>query len=122
MDCEQDEDPNQKDIVNFTLGINSEVGKYMKKCLDLSDEMYLKFMGTFALQSAYRVTCTELFNRESVLEAYTLMSKKEYIDVWRKMSEARKVLHGEIRTTRSNSAIWEGLELIVNKLCGDISS
>ena len=121
LDCEQDEDPTQEDIVNFTLGINSEVGKYLKKCLDLSDEMYLKFMGTFALQSAYRVTCTELFNTDSFLGAYTLMPKKEYIGIWTKMSEAKKVPDGEIRTTRSNSAIWEGLEPIVNKLCGDIS-
>lgn len=121
LGCEQDEDPTHEDIVNLTLGINSEVGKYLKQCLDLSDETYLKFMGTFALQSAYRVTCTELFSKESVLEAHAMMSKKEYIDVWRKMSEARKVPDGEIRTTRSNSAIWEGLEPIVNKLCGDIS-
>ena len=92
LDCEQDEDPNQEDIVNLTLGINSEVGKYLKKCLDLSDEIYLKFMGTFALQSAYRVTCTELFNTDLVLGAYTLMSKKEYIAVWRKISEAKRSL------------------------------
>ena len=107
-------------IFNF-LGRRSAARSFLSEEMELNEEDWLKFLATFSLQAAYRVSSTELFSNDSRLKKDAPMSEEEYRGVWRRMSEKKKLARHDMRTARSPTPLWETLETIVNTVLCDTS-
>ena len=120
-DDEELSEVHETDIVSNCLGLSSAVGLYFKRELSLTDEQYLKFMCTFCLQSAYRVSSAELFRNNSILKEFVPMPSDEYNGIWQKIASIKEVPCTHIRRPQSEDPLWTELEDIVNTLCGEFS-
>ena len=113
--------PSAEDVIKYCIGPKSEVGMLLQKELQISSESYLRFMSTFCVQAAYRVSSTELFCEDSLLKKELLMSETDYNQTWARLAKAKQIPSTGIRTARDNAPIWEGLETTVNNLLRSIS-
>lgn len=101
-------------ILMKTLGPGSEIGQFLRKELELSTEKYLKFMFTFFMQAAYRISVTALYDKQSLLKSFVPIEKEEYLEIWKLMSTKKKVPPHMMRSTRCSTPLWQTLEAIVN--------
>ena len=97
---------NKRDILFHTLGPDSDVGMYLKKELELSDEIYLKFMATLCIQSAYRVSSSQLFCKDSLLKGSAKVDEETYNKIWLTLAEKKKVSRSSVSTSRREKQIW----------------
>ena len=118
---ENDELPNRKEILFFLLGPESDVGMFLKKELELTNEDYLNFISTICVQSAYRVSSTELFDKASLLKGSLNIDEASYNKMWRVFAEKKKVSQSSISTSRREQPIWASLEHLVNVVLREIS-
>lgn len=103
------------------LGPSSKIAEILQLELDLDTEMYLRFMAAFCMQSAYRVSSTELFHPESLLSEKIPIDENKYNEIWKLMAEKKKLQDSQIRSTRQGTPIWESLEGIVNTQFREVS-
>ena len=96
------------------LGAESNTGQFLCKELDLTKDQYLEFMCTFAIQAAYRVSITELYDNISLLKNSVPMSQANYSEIWRNIATKKEVAVDVMRTSRSATPLWQTLESIVN--------
>ena len=118
---ENDELPNRKEILFFLLGPESDVGMFLKKELELTNEDYLNFISTICVQSAYLVSSTELFDKASLLKGSLNIDEASYNKMWRVFAEKKKVSQSSISTSRREQPIWASLEHLVNVVLREIS-
>ena len=111
----------KKDFILFTLGPKSDVGEFKKKQFELSDVKYLEFISTICIQSAYRVTATEMFHTMSHLQKDVLLNEAEYNKIWRTFATKRELDGMTMSTNRREVPIWRTLEDLVNTLLRKIS-
>ncbi len=111
-----------KDLAFLCLGPESGLGSFFKEYLQFDKEMHLKFMIVFCTQTAYRLTSTQLFHKLSLLKEHAPLSEHEYNDIWRRISEERRISCTDISTnSRRETPLWEYLEAIVNELLRSVS-
>ena len=110
-----------KDIVLLALGPESKIGICLKKELDLSDEEYLLFFSTMTIQSAYRISSTQLYDECSLLKDKVSMSQEAYHEVWRRLAERKQLPKSQIQTSRRAPPTWQLLEGHVNEFLRSIS-
>ena len=110
------------DIIMGSLGPDSSAGKFIQEQLDLDACTYLKWISTFCLQAAYRVSSTELFNNASLLRSHVPFNQiGEYTAIWKQLSKLQELPTHEIRDSRQAEAPWKELETIVNNLLRQVS-
>ena len=110
-----------EDIMKLIIGPESKIGRFLQEELDLDEVTYLKFLSTLCVQAAYHTSSTQLFFSKSLLRDHTRMSKKEYNEIWKRMSEKKKIPPSQISTNRRDTPLWEKLETIVNELLRSVS-
>ena len=103
-------------IVLEILGPKKEIGTYLSNELDLTEEKYIAFMHTFLTQAAYRVSTSELFSKYSLLKDSLAMEEHEYLSVWNKMSELKRVPQHQMRRPTSPVPIWQEIEKLTNNI------
>ena len=103
-------------IIFEILGPNKEVARYLCDELELSIEKYCAFMQTFTVQAAYRVSSTELFEKHSLLKESVAMEKEEYLNLWSKLSELKRVPQHQMRNSTSPVPLWQEIEKITNMI------
>ena len=89
MNSEQNDDGtgdgiSSDDIILYLLGPDSKLGVFLRDELGISKITFLKFLHTFCLQAAYKISSTQLYNKKSLLKIYTVMTYKEYNEIWKK--------------------------------------
>lgn len=110
-----------RQILLFTIGPKSKIGDFLRDELDLDKETYLKFMSTACVQAAYRLSTFQLFHAQSLLKDSIVMGEKEYVQIWKRIAEKRKLPNHAMSTSRREPPLWETLEKIVNDLLRSIS-
>jgi len=113
-------DVNDQDDVTFDMLINkfvgpdSEIGKELKQELNLDDAAYLKFMITYCIQSAYRVSSKSLYGQYSCLNHAVEMPEADYNKIWHEIAFKGEKSGICIGTGRRNLCLWQKLESKVN--------
>ena len=110
-----------KDIMMFCIGPQSKIGLFLQAELGLDELEYLQLMSTVCIQAAYRTTSIQLFHPESLLKNSTIISESAYNQIWKNMSEKKRLPPTQISTSRRERPLWESLELITNELLRSIS-
>lgn len=82
---------------------------------------YLEFFITMCTQAAYHLSSSQLFHPCSLLKNMVPMSEAKYNEIWKLMSEKKRISESEMVTNRRERPIWETLENIVNGLFRSIS-
>ena len=121
LKIEDPKDVTDDAIVMHSIGPDSEVGLFLCNEIEIDKKMYCKFMSTLLVQAAYRVSSTELFAKHSLLKEHLMMTQNEFNGIWKLMANKKKLPSSQIRTARTEAPLWESMELIVNKLCREIS-
>ena len=104
---------NDKGILMLCIGPESKVGEFLKEELSLCNKEYLRFMNTLCIQSAYHISSRQIFHSDSLLKDKVLMSEAEYNEVWKIMSEKKRIHSTGISTSRRAIPLWESIETIV---------
>jgi len=117
----EDTEVTNNDIMDFCIGPDSGVGEFLRRELEISQQDYLRFMNTFCVQSAYRVSSRELFRNDSLLKDSVLMDEAEYNALWHILANKKQVPPTSIRTSRHSKPLWESLETILNEMFADVS-
>ena len=63
----------------------------------------------------------EFFAEHSLLKEHLMITQNEFNGIWKLMANKKKLPSSQIRTARTEVPLWESMELIVNKLCCEIS-
>lgn len=121
LDVAGNEDVDMEKLVTKFLGPSSSIGKVLKGELDLDDKGYLKFMSTFCIQAAYRVSTTKMYADYSLFYDQASMTKRDYIDVWGKLAHKHEKQGSDLGTGRREELIWQKLEREVNKVLREVS-
>ena len=122
LSLEEGEEVTTDALVMLCLGPTSETGKFLQNEVGLTEEKYLRFMATLCVQSAYRVSVTQLYHeRLSLLKDGALMKKDEYVQIWERLATKRQLPDTEISTNRREMPLWETLESIVNDFLVSVS-
>ena len=115
-------EPTTDDIINYILGPDSPIGKILQENLGLMPETYLKFLSTFCIQAAYKVSTSQLFDSESLLYHAVPIDAAEYNEIWRKLATKKRMEQSQfIGAGRRDKCVWEYLEEAVNNLCRVVS-
>jgi hypothetical protein len=114
-------DVTTKMIVLHFIGPTSNVGKVIKDAANLDDEQYTRFMNAFFIQSAYRISSTQLFASYSLLKEHALISEQEYERIWKVIAYKNQKLGCEIGICRRSESLWETLEFTVNRELMNVS-
>ena len=85
------EDVSKNELVLYTLGPNSDIGKMLMRELQLSNEKYVEFISTIFIQAAYRVTSTELFDPLSLMKDLLPLAHDEYNKIWLKFATKKQI-------------------------------
>ena len=94
-------------IVMFFLGPSSKAGTFIQEELDLDDKSYLQFMSTYCIQAAYRASVHQLFDESSLLKDSLKIAQEDYMQIWRKMAEKKRMTAIQItQTNRRDSPLW----------------
>lgn len=110
------------EIIMHIVGPQSAMGVILCEELGLSDEDYAKFLMSFCVQGAYKISSTQLFSSESLIKMDQLMTKGEYNAVWKLIATKKKIQDGAyIGSGRREQCLWELLEASANHVCRDIS-
>ena len=72
---EIDEEIPLNSIVLYIIGPDSAPGRYLMHELSLSKETYFRFMCNFLIQSAYKISVTGLYDKDSLLKSEVAMPK-----------------------------------------------
>ena len=115
------EDVSKNELVLYTLGPNSDIGKMLMRELQLSNEKYVEFISTIFIQAAYRVTSTELFDPLSLMKDLSPLAHDEYNKIWLKFATKKRIDTTKMSTNRREAPIWSQMEELVNSLLRDIS-
>ena len=91
LGCMEPDKVTEEDLLLYFLGPESKSGQFLIDELEISEHEYMQFMGTLCIQSAYRISTEELFGKTSFLRDQTLMNKSDYIRIWKKLAEKRKL-------------------------------
>ena len=79
-------------------------------------------MSTYCTQAAYRASVHQLFDESSLLKDSLKIAQEDYMQIWRKMAEKKRMTAIQItQTNRRDSPLWESLERIVNEILRSIS-
>ena len=113
---ESEEDVVLPHIVEFFIGADSKIGKFLQDELELDKQKYLAFISTICGQSAYRMSSTQLFHRVLLLRDKMKITGLEYNRIWKDISIKKKIPRSQIATNRRASPLWESMEIIVNEL------
>ncbi len=115
------DDIGENDLIDHLLGPESKFGVWFRERLELDAEKYLRFMITFSIQAAYRISASSMFNKDGDLKHATKMEFDEYCSIWNTMANLRKVERGNfVPSSRREVCLWQEAESIVNFLCKDI--
>ena len=110
------------DIVNHVVGLESEFARIFKESLKVSDTVYLQFMATAMMQSAYKQSPSQMYQRSNVLSGHLIMKQSEYIEVWRSIAKKEKMSKNNfVGDGRRQVYLFEKLESSFNSLCNQIS-
>lgn len=101
-------------LINKFVGPHSEIGKELKEELNLDDAAYLKFMITYCVQSAYRVSSKSLHGQYSLLRDAVEMPEEAYNKIWREIAFKGEKSGICIGTGRRDLCLWQKLESRVN--------
>lgn len=118
---EIDEELQLAEIVLYIIGPDSAPGQYLMQELSLSKESYFRFMCNFLVQSAYKISVTSLYDKDSLLKSQVSMTKEEYLSIWKKIATLKELPTAAVSTSRRDEPIWQAYEKIVNKMLKDIS-
>ena len=111
-----------EDIIYLCFGPKSSIGKILWEQLELSPENYTKFMATFFMQALYKVSSTQIFDKDSMLSHKALLSEKAYNEIWFQFVTKKKRCQSNfVEDGRRDWCVWEYLEDSVNNLCRMIS-
>ena len=118
---EVDEEISLDSIALYIIGPDSAPGRYLIQELSLSKETYFRFMCNFLIQSAYKISVTGLYDKDSLLRGEVAMTKTEYLSIWKKIATLKELPSASVSTSRREEPIWQAFEEIVNKMLKEIS-
>ena len=81
--------PSLSAIANLFYGPDSKIFRIFKDTLKITHVDFIKFMKTFCVQTAYRVSCTEMVNSDSYVDTRKLCTSEEYTALWQKIGRVR---------------------------------
>jgi hypothetical protein len=106
--------PSLLQIVNLLLGPESNIARLFEKKLGMKNQTFKMFLRTFFVQSAYRLSTSEMFMPESYVKTVTLMKKEEYTKNWKEIG-ACNLPNDQIAYSHvSGPTFWAGLESSLN--------
>ena len=111
------------EIIELALGEKSEFYIAISEALDLNRLQFLQFFGTLCLQMSYKESFDSLFDTgSSLLLDEILMTKEEYMEIWKKIGTMKKVGNKNyIGSSRREKCLWQILEVAVNTFLRSIS-
>ena len=111
----------EEKLVRYFLGSDSTVGKILQDKLEISKEEYLQFLYIICVQSGHALSGSQLFDKHSLLKEHLPMTREEYNEIWKRMSEKKKLPKTSMTTGRRQRCIWQILEEAVNSILRDLS-
>ena len=110
------------EIIDLALGPKSDFFIAISETLELNHLQFMQFFGTLCLQMSYKETFEGLFDSESSITHQILLTKEEYMDVWKKFGTMKKVSNKNyVGSSRREKCLWQILEVAVNSFLRSIS-
>ena len=125
LSIENEDDVTDEHLAFLCLGSDSNtLTGFFREHLNFSTQMYLEFMIVLCTQSAsYCISSSQLYDDDSLLKEHVpISSEDELNNIWKKISEQRKVSDTQISTnSRRDTPLWEHPEVIVCDLLRSVS-
>lgn len=107
--------PSMEQIVSFFTGLNSELFRVISDELSWTYDDFCLFLKTFCVQSAYKISATELFHNGSYIKSDGLMEETDYVARWKVLGEAC-LPDDEKASPATRLTLWMKVEAAVNKM------
>jgi hypothetical protein len=111
--------PSLSAIANLFYGPDSKIFRIFKDTLKITHVDFIKFMKTFCVQTAYRVSCTEMFDSDSYVDTTKLCTSEEYTALWQKIGRVR-IPKDPKSSASSTDTFWMQLEEALNGLLREL--
>lgn len=108
------EKPSLKQIADLLFGPNSSIVRLFQQKLGYNHAEFSNFMRTFFVQSAYRLSATQMYSKESYIRTLSLMAKEAYIMMWKKVGKCNLPEDYAAYSHVSGQTFWAGLEAALN--------
>ena len=118
--------PKMFDFYNLLFGPRSRLGRLLQEKLDLSAEELSKNLGVLFLTSAYNVSKTQIFDRQSLINHEGLATDEEYQNFWNTIADSGvktgDAIHGmgDVARTRGAKPLWIEVEAALNDTCREL--
>jgi hypothetical protein len=107
--------PSILQISSLLLSSEGSIAQLFQHRLKWSIPRFTKFLRTFFVQSAYRLSVTAMYSNESYLKTHTLMDKGEYVALWREIGTACLPDDQATHSHVSGQTFWAGVEASLNE-------
>jgi len=107
--------PTIEQHADFYFGPESEIFRAFQDVLQWEHSEFSLFLKTFCVQSAYKVSANELYNKAGYIRRDGLMEEAEYVQKWREIGEAM-LPDDEKAAPATSETFWMVLQEAANKL------
>jgi hypothetical protein len=105
------ESPELHQLVDYFFGPNSKMYQVFKDNISIDHNQFAKFIKTFCMQSAYKLSARQMFDMHSYFDMSGLCSQREYQVVWWQLGSAC-LPRDERASPDSHDTLWMLLEYI----------
>jgi len=102
------------DVFELVFGRSSVLASFFEQEIRISFLSYLRFLQVYALQSAYSVSSSQLFAKDSLVKTVAT-TEREYNDIWKEMANRNKLNSSNISSVRRVDPLWYKLESRMNE-------
>lgn len=108
--------PSMKQLVDHILGEQSNIYRVFYDCLHWSYPDFAKFLKTFMIQCAYRVSAKELFQEDGLIQTDNLMPYEQYVAMWREVGVSCLPEDEKASPDAATETFWMKLETAINDM------
>jgi hypothetical protein len=106
--------PELHQIVDYFFGPDSKMFLVFKENISIDHNQFAKFIKTFCVQSAYKLSARQMFDKNSCFDTSSLCSQQEYKVIWQCLGSAC-LPRDERASPDSHDTLWMLLEHALNR-------
>jgi hypothetical protein len=108
------QEPTIHNLVELLFGQRSNIGRLLEEKLEVSSENLLKIIGTFSLASAYNLSKTQLFGKNSFINTEAIADQDTYKEFWIKAAMYGCKEPGSNAPVRGMKPLWMDVQHALN--------
>jgi hypothetical protein len=106
--------PTIHNLVELIFGQRSNICRLLEEKLEVSSENLLKIIGTFSLASAYNLSKTQLFGKNSFINTDAMADQDTYAEFWKKAAVYGCKEPGSNAPVRGMKPLWMDVQHALN--------